>query len=291
MSRHRKRCENKIIRGLAKLSRPEIEARRMGGDVTDDQVSRVEDIQRDRRLQRSARRRAAMPTKTSHMEELRKEIIKVLKSNDDLYVHFVYRTDSWITPTSEANLRSYFELVYDITCDCAGGSKTVKAPHKHIIGKYVGQEDIMYVRTKFRRLFKDKKAYMIKMIDKGTPEGCKKLVSSIIYIQTEKGWHIKTAHTNPFTIETLKENKDLHKIFFGRQPWAQYLYMQYLARESVRLQRVFATNRQAFLAKKINTYEKTIHDLRRLYYGDFEGYDSNIAQLYFDFIVWKSELE
>jgi hypothetical protein len=146
--------------------------------------------------------------------------------------HVYFRTDKWVPDKGEQDILALWNVYHQLKCAC-GVDKDCAGPHSHFVGASSGPS---YLPAKqMGQYFTEKNAWNSRPMThkdmetfEGKAEAVKHFVHTVCYIQTEKGWHTKLGHDNPYTFKHLTDTKLFLAELYGDWMWAQVDYMRYL---------------------------------------------------------------
>lgn len=173
--------------------------------------------------------------------QLKTQMEQVLKDYDVIY-HVFWKPEQLQVPLQR--FMDKWRIINDFKCDCDGdGSEN--SQHCHMLATWIGPGK--YTPKKLRDDFTEKKAYCVRRLNKHTPDGAKRIISTILYIQTAYGWHKKLAHQNPYTLASLRQNIEWHACYFGDLKWAQMEYIGHLLKKNKKYERLISRHFKAKL--------------------------------------------
>lgn len=152
---------------------------------------------------------------------LKDQLEDLIRTYPKVY-HVFWKPQHLLEP--EEVFMSKWKIIHDFKCDCIGTCE-----HSHMIA--VWNANGVYSRQKFKGMFAEKKAFNVTELLNDTPNGTKRIISTVLYIQTEHGWHKKTGHLNPNLLSTLQDNIEWHVGYFKDHMWAQVEYARYLLKK------------------------------------------------------------
>ena len=210
---------------------------------------------------------------------LRKQLQQVIgKENLEQMYHMYYRVDCFQPGKTAEDVESHFDITHNLACSC-GATRDCTHPHTHLLGTWKGINEANKSRS-FQQYFAEQKAYSCKSIGpyktlEDKISSIKHFIHTACYIQTQRGWHKKTAQRNPYVFGDLEQNKKFLLETYKEWMWAQVSYMRYLQKQMDDLIRKieFATTeeRKAKLRHTLCKLDEKMIDLEKTW-GEEHNY-------------------